>query len=129
MMERRRLVLCPSPTGATTVMPSHRDKKGKEFGYVTTIGRVTGQPREIEIWFTEADGRLFIISGEPKTSNWVKNIRKDSHVRVWLAGKEFSATARLLDPNKDDASYDLARRLSLEKYDWDDGLPVEITPD
>src|SRR5438132_181546 len=32
------------------------------FLYLTTTGRKTGLPREIEIWFVEADGRLYILA-------------------------------------------------------------------
>ena len=32
------------------------------FLYLTTIGRRTGLPREIEIWFTERDGRYYVIA-------------------------------------------------------------------
>ena len=31
-----------------------------EFLYLTTTGRRSGQPREIEIWFTSRDGRYYL---------------------------------------------------------------------
>jgi len=34
----------------------------RQFVYLTTTGRKTGLPREIEIWFVEADGSLFILA-------------------------------------------------------------------
>ena|SRR5437762_14380359 len=52
------------------------------FLYLTTTGRRTGLPREIEIWFTERDGRFYIIAEHGDRANWVRNIRAHSHVDV-----------------------------------------------
>jgi len=41
---------------------------------ITTIGRKTGQPRRIEIWFHNVDGQLY-ITGTPGTRNWYANMR------------------------------------------------------
>jgi hypothetical protein len=30
--------------------------------YLTTTGRVTGQPRELEIWFTERGGHFYLVA-------------------------------------------------------------------
>jgi len=40
---------------------------------ITTIGRKTGQPRRVEIWFHNIDGRLF-ITGTPGTRDWYANM-------------------------------------------------------
>jgi deazaflavin-dependent oxidoreductase (nitroreductase family) len=40
---------------------------------ITTIGRKSGQPRRIEIWFYRADGRYF-LSGSPGRRAWVANL-------------------------------------------------------
>jgi F420H(2)-dependent quinone reductase len=49
--------------------------------YLTTIGRVTGQPREIEIWFTEHVGHFDLVA-ERKSANWVRNIQSQPRVKV-----------------------------------------------
>jgi deazaflavin-dependent oxidoreductase (nitroreductase family) len=41
---------------------------------ITTTGRTSGQPRRIEIWFHNLDGRLY-ISGSPGTRDWYANLR------------------------------------------------------
>ena len=33
-----------------------------QFLYLTTTGRVSGLPREIEIWFVEANGKYYILA-------------------------------------------------------------------
>jgi deazaflavin-dependent oxidoreductase (nitroreductase family) len=97
------------------------------FLYLTTTGRRSGLPREIEIWFTELDGRYYIIAEHRDKANWVRNIRADQHVRVRVGDERFAGTARVVD---DDSEPDLARKvkgLSESKYAWSDGLIVEIT--
>ena len=43
---------------------------------ITTTGRRTGQPRRIEIWFHNLDGRIF-ITGLPGKRDWYANLRAD----------------------------------------------------
>ena len=105
---------------------------GEEFSavqylYLTTTGRKTGLPREIEIWFVAHAGHLYILAEHFHRAQWVRNITADPRVRVRVGGREFAATARVLDEQQDAATYELARRLAREKYGWGDGLPVEIT--
>lgn len=40
---------------------------------ITTIGRRSGQPRRIEIWFHTLDGRVY-ISGLPGRRGWYANV-------------------------------------------------------
>jgi deazaflavin-dependent oxidoreductase (nitroreductase family) len=40
---------------------------------ITTIGRKTGQPRRIEIWFHNIDGKLY-ITGSPGSRGWYANL-------------------------------------------------------
>jgi deazaflavin-dependent oxidoreductase (nitroreductase family) len=98
-----------------------------QFLYLTTTGRTSGLPREIEIWFVEAEGKYYILA-EFTHSHWVQNIAKDPRVRVRVDDLKFEATARALDPEHDAAAWKMAQRLEREKYGWGEGLPVEITP-
>lgn len=40
---------------------------------ITTIGRTSGQPRRIEIWFEHVDGRTY-ITGTPGSRGWYANL-------------------------------------------------------
>jgi deazaflavin-dependent oxidoreductase (nitroreductase family) len=40
---------------------------------ITTVGRKTGQPRRIEIWFHYIDGRVY-ITGAPGSRGWYANM-------------------------------------------------------
>jgi deazaflavin-dependent oxidoreductase (nitroreductase family) len=102
-----------------------------QFLYLTTTGRKTGLPRQIEIWFVAAGGKFYILAEHFHRTQWVKNIRRNPRVRVRIGSRdarEFDAEARALDPAKDDGLWQAAQRLSREKYGWGDGLPVELAP-
>jgi deazaflavin-dependent oxidoreductase (nitroreductase family) len=101
----------------------------EQYLYLTTIGRKSGLPREIEIWFVAFDSKYYILAEHRDNAHWVKNIRANPRVRVRVGEKSFDATARVLDKTHDRATYEKAQRLEREKYGWGAGLPVEITPD
>jgi deazaflavin-dependent oxidoreductase (nitroreductase family) len=70
---------------------------------ITTLGRRTGEPRRIEIWMLDVDGRFF-ITGTPGPRGWLANLRADPHLTVHLkrrAHTDLAATAR---PVGDDAT-------------------------
>ena len=110
-------------------MPKQKEDSAPQYLYLTTTGRVTGRPREIEIWFVESEGKFYILAEHFHKAQWVKNILRDPRVRVRVAGRSFEATARVLDEKKDSALWKLVQSLEREKYGWGDGLPVEIMPD
>ena len=95
---------------------------------LTTTGRITGAPRQIELWFALDDCRLYVLAEHSHNTQWVKNIIREKLVRVRLGRLEFEAEARLLDSDRDRDIRNRAQQLFLEKYGWGDGLPVEITP-
>ncbi len=90
---------------------------GEEYCYLTTIGRVTGRPHEIEIWFGARENSIYLLSGGGRESDWVKNLLKNPEVTVRIAKTVFSATARLVaDPEEEMA----ARYMLAEKYqEWE----------
>jgi deazaflavin-dependent oxidoreductase (nitroreductase family) len=99
-----------------------------QFLYLTTTGRTSGLPREIEIWFVEAEGRYYILAETFQDAHWVRNIAKNPRVQVRLGDRRFEASARALDPRVDAEAWKMAADLERAKYGWGDGLPVEITP-
>jgi deazaflavin-dependent oxidoreductase (nitroreductase family) len=93
--------------------------------YLTTRGRKSGQPREIEIWFTEYEGRFYVIA-EYETANWLQNIRACGDVQVRVAGRNFPARARVLWPETDAALIRTIHELSRQKHGWGEGAVVEL---
>jgi deazaflavin-dependent oxidoreductase (nitroreductase family) len=97
-----------------------------QYLYLTTLGRVTREPREIEIWFIEADGKFYVLAEHSHEAQWVRNITHNPRVHVRVGNREFDGRARVLDEQLDNAAWQTARRLVGEKYGWSEGLPVEI---
>jgi deazaflavin-dependent oxidoreductase (nitroreductase family) len=92
----------------------------KDFAYLTTTGRRTGKEHTIEIWFAVRDGRIYMLSGGGDRSDWVRNLRKTSRVRLRIGTQSANATARVLRAGtKED---ELARQLLDGKYQgWREG--------
>src|SRR5580658_3433645 len=95
--------------------------------YLTTTGRVTGQPREIEIWFTEHGGRFNLVA-ERENANWVRNIQSQAQVKVRVGDAEFNATARIVRNDREPQLATTVKALFDAKYGWSDGLIAELTP-
>src|SRR5438874_520775 len=54
------------------------------FMYLTTIGRRSGRPHRIEIWFAAYNGRLYLRAGGRDRADWVRNVRANPRVTVEL---------------------------------------------
>ena len=100
----------------------------KQVLHLTTIGRRTGLPREIEIWFVVWCERLYLFAETREAAGWVKNIRCRPKVEVRIGEWRIDAMARVLDPRTDRKLWDQVAAIANRKYGWGDGLPVEITP-
>jgi len=98
------------------------------FLYLTTTGRVTGKSREIEIWFTERNGRFYLIAEHRDRADWVRNIRARPHVKVRVGDHRFDATGRVVSDAAEPELTAAIKALSDAKYGWSDGLIVELTP-
>jgi deazaflavin-dependent oxidoreductase (nitroreductase family) len=73
--------------------------RGKEVVVdITTTGRHTGQPRRVEIWFHNIDGRI-IITGTPGPRSWLANLAVNPEFTFHLKGAvraDLPARARLI---------------------------------
>ena len=101
-------------------MPDLRALAEENFCYLTTQGRVTGRPHEIEIWFSHVPETptLYMLSGGGDRSDWVKNLRRNPEVTVRIAQGRFAGLAREARDAEED---ELARRLLVEKYESSPG--------
>jgi deazaflavin-dependent oxidoreductase (nitroreductase family) len=65
---------------------------------ITTTGRTSGQPRRIEIWMLDIDGRYY-ITGTPGPRAWLANLAADPSLTVHLkrhARVDLPATASIV---------------------------------
>jgi deazaflavin-dependent oxidoreductase (nitroreductase family) len=93
---------------------------GEPFAYLTTIGRRTGRPHRIEIWFAAEDGRVYLLAGGRERSDWVRNLRANPRVTVELGGETHAGAARVLPAGT--AEDGRARELLVGKYRAGDDL-------
>lgn len=86
---------------------------GDDFCYLTTRGRVSGRPHEIEIWFALDDGTLYLLSGGGERADWVRNLRAEPSVTVRLRDTTYAVTARVVDGGEES---ERGRTLVFDKY-------------
>ncbi|NOT04671.1 MAG: nitroreductase family deazaflavin-dependent oxidoreductase [Anaerolineales bacterium] len=91
----------------------------EDYCYLTTSGRKSGLPREIEIWFGINGNSLYLLSGGGDESDWVKNLRANPNVAVRIAKHNFSGLARIVSEEKEET---MARHILAGKYQgWKEG--------
>jgi len=92
----------------------------EEFCYVTTVGRRTGKPHTIEIWFASHDSALYILAGGGERAHFVQNIVADPSVDVKIGEHAYRGVGRIVT-EPDEAA--IARVLIPTKYAHrEDGL-------
>ncbi len=84
----------------------------EDFCYLTTNGRVSGRPHQIEIWFGSQNSSMYLMAGG-HGSDWVKNLLKDPNVTVRIAKHDFKGMARLVKNEQEEMK---ARNMLADKY-------------
>ena len=106
-----------SNPGAPITKPDSRsawsELGDEQYCYLTTRGRVTGQPHRIEIWFALDEDTLYMLSGGGERSDWVKNLRRAPAVIVEVGSGRFAGQARVVTDRVED---ERARAIVHEKY-------------
>jgi deazaflavin-dependent oxidoreductase (nitroreductase family) len=92
--------------------------------YLTTVGRKTGMPRTIEIWFVISQQRLYLLAEHGLKAHWVRNIQATPDVTIRIKQRRFQARGRILDDVRDRQEWQAIADLSRRKYGWGEGLPV-----
>lgn len=91
---------------------------------ITTTGRRSGNPHEIEIWFGVIDEAMYLISGNGPGADWYRNMLAHPSVRVSLAGRELVGSARdVTDPDERRRCGDLMGT----KYVWGGDPSIGLT--
>src|SRR5438093_6846014 len=87
---------------------------GEPFLYLTTIGRRSGRPHRIEIWFAAHQGRLYLLSGGRARADWVRNLQANPRVTVEFGDETQVGVTHVLEAGA--AEDQRARGLLLAKY-------------
>jgi deazaflavin-dependent oxidoreductase (nitroreductase family) len=85
-----------------------------DFAYLTTTGRITGAPHEIEIWFALEGETVYLLSGGGDRSDWVRNLMVSPSVSLRIGDVKVSTRARVVTADTEEDA--LARRSLVDKY-------------
>jgi deazaflavin-dependent oxidoreductase (nitroreductase family) len=121
------------PAASRAEAGSAADLADEPFSYLTTIGRISGQPHTVEMWFARHGGTVYLLSGGGDRADWVRNLSRQPRVTLRVGTVRWAGHARIVaDPGEDR----LARQLVAGKYQptysgdlstWrDTALPVAI---
>ncbi len=69
---------------------------GKYTLRLTHIGRKTGQPHEVTIWFV-FDGERMYLATANVNRQWIKNVMKTPRVKLSVAGENFEGEVRFIN--------------------------------
>ena len=90
---------------------------------ITTIGRRTGRPHTVEIWFGVVGDELCLISGNGPTADWYRNLLVEPRVDVRIDSVMVAGHARpVVDPAE--RRFELADYVRVQGAELEDGLLV-----
>ncbi|CAN5501677.1 hypothetical protein BH10ACT2_BH10ACT2_10300 [soil metagenome] len=92
--------------------------------YVTTKGRRTGNPHEVEIWFGVFDDTLYLISGNGPKADWFRNALANPEVAVRIESDTRVGSAYLVTDETERRS---VGELMGKKYPWDGDASIGLT--
>ena len=64
---------------------------------LTVVGRKTGTPRTVKIWFVATRDKIYITSGRGSNSQWVKNLQQTPTVTCQIGSTRFQGIAVWLE--------------------------------
>ena len=102
-----------------------------QFFYLTTFGRKSGKPHQIEIWFVKNNDCYYMVNEDPTISDWVKNIQHNSAVMFSVGSRDAESSdghGRLVDAAAEPELAAAVTALMDAKYQWSSGQIVEIQP-
>jgi deazaflavin-dependent oxidoreductase (nitroreductase family) len=101
--------------------------------YLTTVGRVTGRPHTIGIWFAHRQSTIYLLSGGGDRADWVRNLTRTPEVRVRAGGRDYVGEGRIVtDPLEGRLARDAVHDKYTTRYSGDltgwreSALPIAI---
>lgn len=99
------------------------DAREQPYVWLTTIGRRSGEPRTVELWFVLEGCTVHVLAGGGEDAQWVRNTNVESAVQLRLGQRTYSGRVRRPDPGSFEEAG--ARRRMATKYQgWREGRPL-----
>jgi deazaflavin-dependent oxidoreductase (nitroreductase family) len=98
----------------------------EECCYLTTVGRRTRRPHEIEIWYGVIGRTIYLISGNGPGADWYRNALAAPTVMVRIGATTLTRQAR---PVTDATERRAVGDLMGAKYPWDGDPSIGLTFD
>ena len=100
---------------------------------LTTVGRITGRPHTIEIWFAHRETKIYLLSGGGERSDWVRNLIRTPEVQVRAGRGVYHGVGRIVtEPGEDRVARDSVHDKYAVRYRGDltgwreTALPIAI---
>jgi deazaflavin-dependent oxidoreductase (nitroreductase family) len=108
------------PVSPDEIEPGAADQP---YAWLTTIGRRSGEPRTVELWYV-LDGRtVHFLAGGGEHAHWVRNAEVEPRVRLRLGQRTYAG--RIRRPAQGSAEDAAARQRMAAKYQgWQAGRPL-----
>jgi deazaflavin-dependent oxidoreductase (nitroreductase family) len=86
-----------------------------DLAYLTTTGRISGDPHQIEVWFAPEGSSVYLLAGGGDRSDWVRNLMISPAVTLQIGDHKRTTRARVVERGSEEDT--LARRLLVDKYE------------
>lgn len=63
---------------------------------LTTVGRVTGRPRNTPLWHVREGETVFCIAGWGSSSDWVKNLERNPKVTIQIGHRRWDTAGQVV---------------------------------
>ena len=110
----------PAPPTAIEIEPDAADQP---YAWLTTIGRRSGEPRTVELWFVLDGGTVHFLAGGGEDAQWVRNATVEPDVRLRLGQHTYTGRVRRPDPGSLEEA-DARRRMATKYQGWREGRPL-----
>ena len=99
------------------------DAGEQPYAWLTAVGRRSGEPRTVELWFVLAGRTVHLLAGGGEGAQWVRNA--DVEPAVWLRLGQRTYAGRVRRPEPGSPEDEAARRRMATKYQgWREGRPL-----
>jgi deazaflavin-dependent oxidoreductase (nitroreductase family) len=85
---------------------------GKQTVSLTHLGRKSGQPHQVTIWFVSHGDKVYLGTANV-SRQWVRNVQRTPQVKLSISGETFQGSARFL---AESAEHKRAQSLVARKY-------------